>query len=294
MRRLALPAAQQGFTLIELIMVIVLMGVIGGIVSVFMKSPIDAYIASGRRAALTDTADITMRRIGRDLQRALPNSVRVNASNNCLEFIPTKTGGRYRKEGSGALVFDSAVTSFNMLGDYTSFAGATLPAGQTITAGDLIVIYNLGITGADAYAADGTTTGTNWSTVSNLMISKSPSPVETTIPINAFQFPLPSGSNRFHVVSSTEKMVSYFCSTSTNTLYRTVSNTLTPSVSCPSTGSKIATYVDCASVSTSFALTDTGNVLNRNALVNMKLTIKDSTGTESVTLQHEVHVDNTP
>ena len=34
---------QRGFTLIELIMVIVIMGVIGGMVSVFMKSPIDAY-----------------------------------------------------------------------------------------------------------------------------------------------------------------------------------------------------------------------------------------------------------
>ena len=33
-------ANQRGFTLIELIMVIVIMGVVGGMVSVFMKGPI--------------------------------------------------------------------------------------------------------------------------------------------------------------------------------------------------------------------------------------------------------------
>ena len=69
-------ASQCGFTLIELIMVIVIMGVVGGMVSVFMKGPIDAYISGGRRAALTDTADTTVRRMARDLHKALPNSLR--------------------------------------------------------------------------------------------------------------------------------------------------------------------------------------------------------------------------
>ena len=69
---------QRGFTLVELIMVIVLMGIIGGIMSVFMRGPIDAYFSGARRAALTDVADTTVRRIARDLHRALPNSIRVN------------------------------------------------------------------------------------------------------------------------------------------------------------------------------------------------------------------------
>ena len=55
--------SQRGFTLVELIMVIVIMGVVGGMVSVFMKGPIDAYISGGRRAALTDTADTAVRRM---------------------------------------------------------------------------------------------------------------------------------------------------------------------------------------------------------------------------------------
>lgn len=270
---------QRGFTLVELIMVIVIMGVVGGMVSVFMKGPIDAYISGGRRAALTDAADTTVRRMARDLHRALPNSVRLCPTG--LEFIPTKTGGRYRTEGAGALSFSATVSSFNMLGDYANFAGAPVPADQKIAAGDLIVVYNLGITGADAYA------GNNVATVSSLGTY---APNETPININPTTFSLASASNRFQVVPAAEQMVSYVCSSST--LYRTASSALTTTASCPTSGAKIATNVDCAN--TSFSISDTGNALNRNALVSMRLTLRDSSVTESVTLQHEVHVDNTP
>lgn len=273
--------ASGGFTLIELVMVIVIMGVIGGIVAVFMKGPIDAYFSAGQRAALTDTADITVRRIARDLQRALPNSVRTSGT-TCVEFIPTKTGGRYRSEGSGALTFGAGTSTFNMLGDYANFAGTARSLDQTIAAGDLIVVYNLAIAGADAYAAN------NYGSVTSL---GAVSAGETPINIAPTTFPLASAANRFHVVPSTEKMVSYVCSGTS--LYRTVSAALTATASCPATGAKIATNVDCTN--TSFTAADAGNALNRNALVSMRLTISgDSAGAEKVTLQHEVHVDNTP
>ena len=116
---------QTGFTLVELVIVIVIMGVIGGVVAVFMRAPIQAYVDSGRRAALTDSADTAVRRISRDIRKALPNSVRVSTSgaDTCLEFIPTRNGARYRENnrstsdtvGKG-LDFTTADSHFNMLG----------------------------------------------------------------------------------------------------------------------------------------------------------------------------------
>jgi prepilin-type N-terminal cleavage/methylation domain-containing protein len=92
---MALSRRQRGFSLIELVMVIVILGVVGATVAVFMRKPVDAYVDTSRRAALSDLADTAVRRIARDVRRALPNSVR-NPSNQCIEFIPTRTGGRYR------------------------------------------------------------------------------------------------------------------------------------------------------------------------------------------------------
>lgn len=274
-----LPTRQRGFTLVELIMVIVLMGVIGGIMSVFMRGPIDAYFSSARRAALTDVADTTVRRIARDLRRALPNSIRANATcANSLEFIPTKTGGRYRVDGTNALTFSAPVTSFNMFGDNATFAGAALPNDQVIATGDLVVVYNLGIPGADAYVGNNTSTITSVGAVSA---------GETPISITSRQFPLESGSNRFQVVAASEQIVTYVCDGST--LYRTATASMTAPTTCTS-GSIIAANVNCAGTSFAFSPTD----LQRNAIVTMELSIQDSSATETVNLQHEVHVDNTP
>ncbi len=271
---------QTGFTLVEMVMVIVLMGIVGSMVAVFMRSPVEAYFSGSRRAALTDAADTTVRRIARDLRKALPNSVRMcPAGTNGVEFIPTKTGGRYRTNGTGALTFSAAVTGFNMLGDNTNFAGASITTDQKVAVGDLVVIYNLGITGSDAYAAN------NSSAVTGVGAAASN---EVPLTINSKLFPLASGGNRFHVVPAAEQMVSYVCSGSN--LMRTVTNPATAAASCPATGAVIASRVNCAGSSFSYVSSD----LQRNGLVRMVLSMQDETGVESISLQHEVHVDNTP
>ena len=271
---------QRGFTLVELIMVIVILGVIGGMVAVFMRGPIDAYFASARRAALTDVADTTVRRMARDLHKALPNSIRLSGT-QCIEFIPTRTGGRYRTQDitpgdDTSLKFTAPDLSFNMLGRNSS-----LPAAQQIRASggvnDLVAVYNLGISGADAYA------GNNTATVSSVVDG-----AETVINLagNTTTFPLASGGNRFHVIPGDEKVVSYICSGTT--LYRNSNYAYTTSCPAPTPGTTpvIATEAACK-----FAY-DTQDI--RNALVQITLTFSNAGSGESVDIYHEVHVNNTP
>jgi MSHA biogenesis protein MshO len=301
---------QRGFTLIELVMVIVILGAVGGMVAVFMRGPIDAYFASARRAGLTDVADTTVRRMARDIRKALPNSIRMPGP-TCLEFIPTKTGGRYRTDGAGALAINSAVTAFNMLGSNAVFAGAPMPADQRISDGDLVVVYNLGIPGSDAYDNVAPLNRSVVQGAPTVSTNGVPTPAnETTITINAANaviFPLASGGNRFHVVPGAEQVVGYAC-TSTGTgldangtgngnliryvtvLPRTAAqqSSCANAIASPTSQSILATNVSACS----FSSTDVGNALQRNGLVSMVLQITNTN--ETVSLQHEVHVDNTP
>ena len=303
--------AQRGFTLIELIMVIVIMGVIGGMVSVFMKSPIDAYMASARRAAITDTADTTLRRIGRDLRKSLPNSLLLPGS-SCLEFIPTKTGGRYRdaidttatvaQTALNILDFTAEDHSFNMLGD-----NSVLPANQQIIQNDLIAVYNLGITGSSAYNLDNIA-----------RVSAAPTPIvahtsagitygpETLITTDAraAAYPLESGGKRFHVIPAAEHVVSYVCTGVTaagaGTLYRYARPALTAIYTTPASCAALQltmladiTYppaVLAQSVSACSFVYDAS--IQRDALVQVTLGL--TLNGETVNLYHEVHVDNTP
>jgi MSHA biogenesis protein MshO len=294
-------------------MVIVIMGVIGGMVSVFMKSPIDAYFDSARRAALTDVADTVVRRIARDVRRALPNSLRPPAAGSqCIEFIPTKTGGRYRAAeiataDDTSLNFTVADSTFNIMGSNTSFAGNTIPTDQQIESGDFIVVYNLGIPDSDAYQ---TTGNLNRATVAPgaSSIDETVTPGETKIVITpSTQFPLESGGSRFHVVDKDERSVSYVCvgcTTGVNAagdgngvLYRYV-RPFSANHSCPQTAGDVATMVADPAVAvlaknvSNAGFTYSGSDLQRNATVQINLSLTQSN--ETVSLYHEVHADNTP
>jgi MSHA biogenesis protein MshO len=268
---------QHGFTLIELIIVIIITGIIGAVVAVFLRAPVDAYFDTARRAGMTDTADTAMRRMARDIRKALPNSIR-NPSNQCIEFIPTKIGGRYRTgaDGTGAgdaLNFGVPDSSFNMLG-----ANTALLTLQQIMPNDIIAIYNLGIPGSDAY------TGVNTATVTAVVNSPGGLVNETGINIATQTFIYPSGSNRFHVIPNNDQVVSFVCVG--GTLWRNA-NYVAGTGSCTAGGARLAANASCNFVYN-------GSDLQRNGLVQMALSVTDTVQSGTVTLYHEVHVDNSP
>ena len=140
----------HGFTMVELVVVITVTAILAGFSMRIITGPIFGYMQTENNLAVVDMADNALRRVTRQVRNALPNSVRVttNGTNSYLEFIPIKTAGRYRAGanafGAGdALTVNSAETSFDVIG-----------APVTIAANDRVVIYNLGISGADVYAGD--------------------------------------------------------------------------------------------------------------------------------------------
>ena len=262
----------RGFTLVEMIMVIVITGIIGGIVAIFIRAPMQGYVDSARRAELTDIADTALRRVTRDLRLALPNSVRVTGvcgdGTTCyLEFIPTKGGGRYRAGAPGdQLLFTVADTSFEVLGPMPDMVAGASP--------DQIVVYNLGITGADAYA------GSNRTAVSA-------APAGAIANITSKKFPFDSPGHRFHVVTSP---MSFACSqSSTNPALGTLSLVTGYGWGAsPATGTP---HLLAGNVS-ACRFTYDPLVVGRTGVVTLHLSITEEG--ETVTLYNAAHVSNQP
>lgn len=145
----------RGFTLPELIIVIVLLGILGALGGIFLRGPVDAYVDQVRRATVVDSAEMVLRRIAIDVRHAVPNSVRIAENTDgclgqCLEMLNAAYGARYRDEpapgpggGNAAkrLRFNSTDDSFNVQGAFTTLNSNT----------HWLVIYNLGSGGEDAY-----------------------------------------------------------------------------------------------------------------------------------------------
>jgi MSHA biogenesis protein MshO len=130
-----------GFTLVELVVVIVVVAILGGISVTFIKNSVLAYVNSEAYYELSDRADVALRRMSRDIRNALPNSVYV--SGDYVEFVPIKSGGRYSQD---------SVTSNSL---------SALTGSVSAENGDQLVIYNMGIDGADIYKGETNRTITN-------------------------------------------------------------------------------------------------------------------------------------
>lgn len=86
---------QSGFTLVELIAVIVILSILASIGTGFVVKTTESYQRTQTRALLVNTARQALERMTRQLRIALPYSVRVTNGGACLEFMPIAAGGNY-------------------------------------------------------------------------------------------------------------------------------------------------------------------------------------------------------
>jgi MSHA biogenesis protein MshO len=85
----------SGFTLIELIAVIVLISIIAVMGSGFMIQTLNSYHQTTSRTKLVQTGRQAIEQITRNLRIAVPNSIRVSAKNLCIEWLPVVAGANY-------------------------------------------------------------------------------------------------------------------------------------------------------------------------------------------------------
>lgn len=117
---------QLGFTLVELVIVIVLLGIVATISTQFVSLSVRGAIDLGDRQQRALQSVVISEQITRELREAFPLSVR--ESGGCLEWLPILGATTYQSlpAGSG----ENTVT--------------VRPFGQTINAGARLVVYGYG------------------------------------------------------------------------------------------------------------------------------------------------------
>lgn len=286
--------ASRGFTLVEAILVIVIIGIVAGIVAVFIRAPVIGYTESVERGSVSDEADLALRRMARDLRLALPNSVRVAADGSAIEFLLTSTGGRY-------LSVDDDVPGLPFLDfddpNQLSFAviGGTM---RPIEPGNFIVVYNLGdgIVPSDAYGFRNGGANTNIAQVQAVANPAGPTPI-VTLTSNAFAMQdvtMVSPNRRFQVVTTP---VTYQCTRLRDGslgLVRYWNYPISAQPLFPPQGSPRAAVI-ASRVANCNNVFQYGTAATRaSALVILNLSLRPRGGDGVVNLVHQVHVDNTP
>lgn len=293
---------QRGFTLVEAIVVMVMVGILSGIMVLFIRRPVQNYVDSAARAEMSEAADLALRRMTREIRSALPNSVRLTVVGGVwwLEFIPTKAGGQY-------LTADDNPARGDPL-DFTapkaqifSVVGP-MPADQyAIVPGDFIAIYNLGpgFAGADAYERGNLALVTKVlnNDVSFESYDAGAAHPNTDNPFVAAAGTVPNSSpdHRFQVVG---RPVTFRCqggAGGTGTLTRSVAADFSAVQPTPAAaaGALLANNV----LGCDFSVASVAN--RQSALIGLNLSLARASanspnGVETVTLSHQIHVDNTP
>ena len=292
---------QTGFSLIELIVVVVILGILASGAGLLIVQPVEAYRDQVRRQQLVDQGEMALRHIAREVRRALPNSIRTTtfAGNSAVEMVNIVDSARYRDENqdlvgdaTDILDFGAADMSFNLLGQFHSLG--------TFAASHRLVIYN---TSTDIYAS-AVAADTTWlpppvppgivtprNTLPGVitlvpgMSANYPNESVITIMLPGFQFSQQSPGQRVFVI---EDPVSYVCNPGAGTIVR-YSGYGFSALQLEPPGGVTSTVISQLS---NCSMTYQPGTLSRGGILALEITIAD--GSENIDLFHLVHVVNVP
>jgi MSHA biogenesis protein MshO len=290
---------RSGFTLIELIIVILIIGILAGVLSTILRGPMTQFVQVEQRANLVDIAETALLRMTREIRLAVPNSVRV--SGTAIEFLRTVDGGRYRRKhdgtnndvcasGTDRIRLKKNSDCFEVLGSLDNLPGS--PATGTNQADCFnqnalcLVIFNTGQSGANAYAGD------NIAAVS--AISSSSVSFDNSGDVPGFKFPHKSPRQRFQIIDTP---VSFLCDTTANTIRRYAGYDISSTQPTNGAAAPLSSAAQdnlLVNMITACSFTYAAGTATRAGLVTLSITVRDNDLGQEVTLLQQAHVDNQP
>jgi MSHA biogenesis protein MshO len=213
---------QRGFTLVEMIIAIVLIGTLAMVAVPLLRLPLTAWMDVSRRAQLVADVDLVHSKLAEDLRLALPGSVRrtVVGSRVLLEFMEVRAQGHYRAAASaGAQVCPATCLGAGQNDRLqagcteTCFTSLSPLVGAAPVAGDWVVVDP---TGGNPYLGGNVAVAAGIKTRLT-SVSAAPAPNVLRVDIAAKNFPSLPASQRFYVVATP---VTYDCNPATGRLTR--------------------------------------------------------------------------
>ena len=274
----------SGFTLIELVVAITLLGIVGGMAAVFLGNTVEGYSSLNRRDQLQTSLRMAVERISRELRHALPNSVCTDDGSGCnnpgsiVYFIRTVDAGEYQtRSGNYASgqaraplpVTPTSASSFDVL------SGTDLNAA----AGQWVVVYNTD--NSDIYSSGSRRRQIN-AISSKDTNGTAPDDVDVIQFASSVSFPTHSPTRRFHVIEN-NAVIFYLQGTD---LFRAQSSFASPSSATAGTEKLLLENVSACT------FTYVPGSLLRSGLLRINITVDN--GTESLQMIHEAQVYNAP
>jgi MSHA biogenesis protein MshO len=263
------------FTLVELVMVIVVLGILSTGTVRFISNSAQGVVDSAERQALASSATIAIEKVLREVRRALPNSVHTfeDGGNSCLELVPILHSSEYVSIPTAV-----AAASFNVI---------KFPSASGTESGYVAVYPN---SFNSVYATN--------QAVSTTLATAGSVNVATELQLilfdgaTTYRFPTASPRKRLFLVSQPIS----FCEDASGRLwrYQNYGFNLDSTSSIPTSGSNRILIADSLKTN-SLSFNILPAQLQRNAVVRMSLVIeRGGTSTEQVDITQEVQLRNVP
>ncbi len=270
-------ALSIGFTLIELILVIIVLGILATITTSYLSLGVRMYTEANERTQLLNQSRFAIERLTRELRNVVPNSVRIQGS--CIEFMPLSAAARY-----SVVPFDSVGTSLTFYSALPEWQDSdTSNDNSLVNSGDYLSIYP---TSSAHIYGDIALAGTEKRTV---QITSDPVATggDVNLTILSNRFPAQSSSQRMYLMPSSP--VSYCVANAQLRRYDNYAVTQNQQVNL-SGGILMAENLDQGSFQ---PFTIAPAVLQRNAVVHIILKFQSDFG-DDLFFNQEVHVPNVP